>query len=47
MLFDAASELQRVRSANRELKQSYRYTQIGLWLAAAGLIANAIISLIG
>lgn len=46
MLFDAAAELQRLRSANRELKQSYRYTQAGLWLAALGLVSSAIATLL-
>ena len=40
MLFEAASELQRLRQDSRQLKRSYRYTQIGLWIAAVGVATN-------
>ena len=40
MSFPAASELQKLRNNNRHLKRSLRYTQIGLWIAAFGLVAN-------
>ena len=40
MSFEAASELHRLRNDNRQLKRSYRYTQIGLWVAAGSLLAN-------
>ena len=43
MLFPAAVELQKRAQENRNLKRSYRYTIIGLWLAAFGLILNALI----
>ncbi len=43
MLFDAAVELQKREQENNQLKKSNRYTQFGLWIAALGLIANAII----
>ena len=42
MSFEAASELHRLRNDNRQLKQSYRYTQIGLWIAATGVVASVI-----
>lgn len=46
MLFQTAEELERARSANRELKRSYRYTQVGLWVAAVGLLANLVIGIV-
>ena len=42
MSFQAASELHRIRNDNRQLKRSYRYTQIGLWIAALALFANVV-----
>ena len=42
MSFPAGSELQRLRQDNRQLKRSYRYTQIGLWIAAVGVATNVI-----
>ena len=46
MLFKAAIELQKREQENEQLKQSNLYTRIGLWIAAIGLIFNAIVSLI-
>ena len=40
MSYQGATELHRIRNDNRQLKKSYRYTQIALWVAAAGLVAN-------
>ena len=40
MGFDAADELQRRRYETRQFKRGFRYTQIGLWIAALGLFAN-------
>ena len=34
MSFSAARKLWRIRNDNRQLKRSYKYTQIGLWIAA-------------
>ena len=45
MLFDTANELLRLRNDNRQLRRSYRYTQVGLWIAAAGLTANVLLQL--
>ena len=45
MSFEAASELHRLRNDNRQLKRSYRYTQIGLWIAAGSLLANLLMKL--
>jgi hypothetical protein len=44
MLFDAARELQKRDQENRELKRSYFYTQIGLFIAAAGLFIDACVA---
>ena len=46
MSFKAASELHRLRNGNRQLKRSYRYTQIGLWIAAVGLFANLVMEIL-
>ena len=46
MSFEAASELHRLRNDNRQLKHSYRYTQIGLLIAAFGLLANVVMEII-
>lgn len=43
MLFQAAIELHRLRYDNRNLKKSYRYTQIGLWVAALSLLATLVL----
>ena len=47
MSYPAAIELQRIKNDNRQLRQSYKYTQIALWIAAfsatvgaAGVVAN-------
>ena len=42
MSFSAAEELHRIRNDNRQLKKSYRFTQVGLLIAALGLIITAI-----
>lgn len=34
MTFQAAMKLYRIQNDNRQLRKSYRYTQIGLWIAA-------------
>ena len=44
MLFPAAKELQKRQEENRQLKKSYLYTQIGLWIAVMALIANVVIA---
>ena len=46
MSFEAASELHRLRNDNRQLKRSYRYTQIGLWIAALSLLANFVMAIL-
>ena len=46
MSFQAAYELFQIRNDNRQLKRSYRYTQIGLWIAAVGLVANVVVKLL-
>ncbi len=45
MSFPAARDLQKLRYENRNLKRSYRYTQIGLWIASISLAANLIYSI--
>ena len=45
MSFQAAAELHKIRSENRQLKRSYRYTQIALWLSAIGLILGLILEI--
>lgn len=47
MSFQAATELHKIRSENRQLKRSYRYTQIALWLSAIGLILGLILEIFG
>ena len=42
MSFQAARELHKIRN----MKKSYRYTQIGLWIAAIGLILNLLYSIV-
>ena len=46
MSFEAASELHRLRNDNRQLKRSYQYTQIGLWIAAGSLLANLLMKIL-
>ncbi|MFT6098373.1 MAG: hypothetical protein ACJAYF_000909 [Arenicella sp.] len=46
MLFSAASELQKQRQENAQLRKGYRYTQVGLWLAAIGLIAGVVVDIV-
>jgi hypothetical protein len=43
MLFGAAKELQKRQSENEQLKRSYAYTRIGLWVAAGALVVNVLI----
>lgn len=45
MSVEAAKMLYDREAANRELKRSYRYTQIGLWIAAIALVVSALSSL--
>lgn len=45
MLFPAAIELQRRNETNRQLKTSYKYTIIGLWIAGIGLLINGFVAL--
>ena len=47
MSVDAAKMLYDREAANRELRKSYRYTQIGLWIAAAALVVSALSNLVG
>ena len=46
MSFEAASELHRIRNGNRQLKRRYRYTKIGLWIAALGLSAKMVMEIL-
>ena len=46
MFFDTATELFRLRNDNRQLKKSHWYTQIGLWLAAGGLLVTALFEIL-
>ena len=46
MSFQAAYELFQIRNDNRQLKRSYRYTQIGLWIAAVSVFANLVVKLL-
>ena len=46
MSFEAATKLHKRRSENRQQKRSYRYTQIGLWLSAIGLILGLILKIL-
>lgn len=45
MLFDAARELQKRDSENKQLKKSNFYTRIGLWVAAGALVLNGLVEL--
>ncbi len=45
MLFPAAIELQNRNETNRQLKTSYKYTIIGLWIAGIGLLLNGLVAL--
>ena len=44
--FSGARELHRLRSANHQLRKSYRYTQWGLWIAALGLLVTTFITIL-
>ena len=46
MLFETARKLHRIRSESRNLKKSYRYTQLGLWIATLGLFMNLVYSIL-
>ena len=46
MTVDAAKMLYDREAANRELKRNYRYTQVGLWIAAIALVVSALSSLL-
>ena len=46
MSFQAAYELFQIRNDNRQLKRSYRYTKIALWIAVASVIANVVMTLL-
>ena len=46
MSFEAAIELHRIRNDNRQLKKSYRYTQLGLLIAGFSLFIAAIPTII-
>lgn len=45
MLFPAAVEMQKREESNRQLKTSYKYTVIGLWIAGIGLVLNALVTI--
>ena len=44
MLFEAARELQKRADENRQLKKSNTYTRIGLYVASAAVLINAIVN---
>ena len=46
MSLEAAVELHRMRNDNRQLKRSFRYTQIALVIAAAGVVGNFVCNVI-
>ena len=46
MSYQAADELFRLRRDNIQLRKSYNYTQVALWIAAFSLLANLIYSVI-
>ncbi|MXW06193.1 MAG: hypothetical protein F4Z81_14180 [Gemmatimonadetes bacterium] len=46
MMFDAATELYRMYTDNRQLKKSNRNTMIALWIAATGLVLNTIVQIL-
>ena len=46
MSYQAADELFRLRRDNIQLRKSYKYTQIALWIAALSLVANLIYTVI-
>ncbi len=46
MSFSAALELHKIGNENKNLKRSYRYTQIGLWIAAISLLMNLLYSVL-
>ena len=41
-----ALALHKLRNENAQLRKSYRYTQIALWIAAASLLANMIYNVV-
>ena len=43
MEWPAAEDLQRLQYENRNLKKSFRNAKCALWLAAAGLLINALV----
>ncbi len=45
MLFPAAAEMQKREESNRQLKSSYKFTIIGLWIAGIGLLLNALVAI--
>ena len=46
MTFKAANDLQRLQYETRNLRRSYRFTLIGLFIAAGGLAINAAFEII-
>lgn len=46
MGFEAARELQKRLVENEQLRRSHKFTQCGLWIAAIGLVMNAIFNFI-
>lgn len=46
MLFQAASELQKRQEEFEKYNNNNKYTRIGLYIAAIGLLANAIVALL-
>lgn len=47
MLFPAAAELQKRAVENTQMKRTNLYAVLGLWLAAIGLIASVVVSIVG
>ena len=43
---EGARALHKLRNDNAQLRKSYRYTQIALWIAAASLLANLIYNIV-
>ena len=46
MSFDGATELHRLKNDNRQLKKSYRYTQLGLAIAAGSLFLSLLLEVV-
>ena len=46
MLFESAKELQKIATEHEQLKRTNFYTQLGLMIAAIGLILNAITAML-